>query len=61
MGELSLGVKLAVSLYGNNIVVFENGASWRLFGVQRVEMPGGWRKRYNEEFIICTLLQTLLL
>jgi len=50
MGELSLGVKLAVSLYGNNMVVFEKGASRRVFGVQRVEMTGGWRKRYNEEF-----------
>jgi hypothetical protein len=28
--------------------VFENGVQWRIFGLERDEVRGGWRKLNNE-------------
>jgi hypothetical protein len=29
--------------------VFENRLLWRIFGPERDDVTGGWRKLYNEE------------
>jgi hypothetical protein len=29
--------------------VFENRVLWRIFGLKRNEVTGGWRKMHNEE------------
>jgi len=34
--------------------VFENRVLRRIFGLQRDQVTGEWRKLHNEEFKICT-------
>jgi hypothetical protein len=35
---------------GHRLRVFEKGVLWRIFGLKRDYMAGGWRKLHNEEF-----------
>jgi hypothetical protein len=37
--------------------VFEDRVLRRIFGPRKDDVKGGWRKLYDESFVICTLLQ----
>jgi hypothetical protein len=37
--------------------VFENRVLRRIFGPKRDEVTGEWTNLYNEELVVCTLLQ----
>jgi hypothetical protein len=40
--------------------IFQNGVLRKIFGAKTDEEVGGWRKLYNEEFIVCTLYLAFL-
>jgi hypothetical protein len=45
-----MGVKLGLSLREEcRLRVFENKMLWGIFGSERDEVTGGWRKLHNEE------------
>jgi hypothetical protein len=40
--------------------VFENRELRAIFGCEREEVTGGWRKVHDKDFIICSPFQILL-
>jgi hypothetical protein len=38
---------------GHRLTVFDNKELMRIFGPEREEVPGGWRKLHNKEFPNC--------
>jgi hypothetical protein len=45
---------------GRTLIENENRVSRRIFGSERTEITGGWRKLHIKSFIICTPCQILL-